>query len=184
LSCETWSELVSKGERLLREGSPERLWAERHFSHCPSCAERAFLLDPSWALNRLEKQSFTHAEIASLKLSLLEAGRLREVESSVRPRRRAIQAAAALAVLTLVVAGGVRWRIAGSFGASGESQVSGTVTEARAPTALGERSRAVVTGVDLSRPTVGSVAPAAARVYDFGQEDFSLVMVVHETLDL
>jgi hypothetical protein len=36
----------------------------------------------------------------------------------------------------------------------------------------------------LSWPAVGSVAPAAARVYDLGQQDFALVMVVHETLDL
>lgn len=201
MSCETWNELASYADRLLREGSPERSSAERHFARCPSCAERAFLLDPSWAISRttrttrttrtnrlepsessepsapsapLERASFGSREIADLKRAVLEAGRIRVVEGAVHRRRAGMRVAIAAAVLSVLLAGGALLRTIGPD------------TKIEVITSAAEDEFFAVSGVavDLSLPALGSLVPAAARVYDFGQEDFALVMVVHETLDL
>ncbi len=198
MSCETWNELASYADRLLREGSPERLSAERHFARCPSCAERAFLLDPSWAVSRttrttrtnrleppessepsapsapLERASFGSREIADLKRAVLEAGRIRVVEGAVHRRRAGMRVAIAAAVLSVLVAGGALLRTIGPE----------TKIEVITPAAEEEFFAVSEVALDLSLPTLGSLVPAAARVYDFGQEDFAFVMVVHETLDL
>ncbi len=192
MSCDTWNELASFADRLLREGSPERSLAERHFARCPSCAERAFLLDPSWAVSRTnrlgqsqqaeptepsdlaETTSFGSREIADLKRIVLEAGRIRAVEGSVHQRPTGRRIAIAAAVLLVLVAGGALFRTIGPA----------TKTEVITPAAAEDFFSISAPAVDLSLPAVGSLAPAAARVYDFGQEDFALVMVVHETLDL
>ena len=180
VSCPTWNELTSYADRLLQEGSPERALAERHFSRCPSCVQRAFLLDPSWAVSRTsrselsEPASFGSREIEVLKRSVLETGRIRAVEGSVRERRIGMRVAIAAAVLSVLV-GGTAWlRPIGPE----------TKTEGIKPAAEVEFFVISGSAVGLSLPTVAALTPAAARVYDFGQEDFALVMVVHETLDL
>ena len=208
MSCETWNELASYADRLLWEGSPERLSAERHFARCPSCAERAFLLDPSWAVsrttrtNRLERSEssepsalsapadppewagFGSREIADLKRNVLEAGRIRAVEGAVHKRRAGMRVAIAAALLSVLVAGGALLRTIGPFRAAIAPESMATKAEGIAPAAEEEFFAVSEVALDLSLPTLGSLVPAAARVYDFGQEDFAFVMVVHETLDL
>jgi len=205
VSCETWNELASYADRLLWEGSPERLSAERHFARCPSCAERAFLLDPSWAVsrttrtNRLERSessepsapsdppertSFGSREIADLKRDVLEAGRIRAVEGAVHKRRAGMRVAIAAALLSVLVAGGALLRTIGPFRAAIAPESMATKAAGIAPAAEEEFFAVSEVALDLSLPTLGSLVPAAARVYDFGQEDFAFVMVVHETLDL
>jgi len=209
VSCETWNELASYADRLLREGSPERLSAERHFARCPSCAERAFLLDPSWAVNRTtrtsrrtnrwqrsessepsapsdppERTSFGSREIADLKRDVLEAGRIRAVEGAVHKRRAGMRVAIAAALLSVLVAGGALLRTIGPFRAAIAPESMATKAAGIAPAAEEEFFAVSEVALDLSLPTLGSLVPAAARVYDFGQEDFAFVMVVHETLDL
>ncbi len=193
MSCEVWDELASHGERLLQEGSPERSRAERHFARCSACAERAFLLDPSWAVRRLdrsgelhelERASFGEDEIAELKRDVLEAGRIRDVESTVRSHRRFTRVVVAAALFAVVVAGGALMRTAGDFWAPSSSRSTSFTAETIAPPRSSELLPTSGASIDLSLPSVGSLAPSAARVYDLGQEDFALVMVVHETLDL
>lgn len=195
MSCESWSELLAHGERLLWEGSPERQAAERHFRSCPSCAERAFLLDPSWSVRRwtrssesrsLEDSSYRSSEIAELKGKILEAGRMREFEGSVRRAPVSIRAAAAAALLAVLLAGGALLRTSGGAWQAkddGNSEASVRGSGSTLPVAVRD-SLFSAAAVELSLPAVGFLAPAAARVYDLGQEDFALVMVVHETLDL
>lgn len=174
MSCKVWNELASAGEALLREESPERLRAEQHLAVCSSCAERAFLLDPSWAVRRSFGQVFEASEITELKRSVTKAGRLLDIERTVAPRRRWVRAAAiAVLVAMAAVAGIVSSR---TDSARTETQVQ--VPEAPRPVRLS------ADGVDASLPVIGSLAPAAARVYELGEEEFALVMVVHETLDL
>jgi len=191
VSCETWSELASLGESLLMEGSPERERAQRHFERCPSCAGMAYLLDPSWALRgsersprlgRLEQTGFSESEISILKRDVLESGRMREVEVSVRPRRDRFHAAIAVGLLLVVAVGAALLRTGDSLTVV-DSGAPGS-TEATVAARRGEVLSIPADRAGLSLPVLGSVAPAAARVYDFGQEDFALVMVVHETLDL
>ena len=126
MSCESWSELLEQGQRLLWEGSPERRSAEQHFRSCPDCAERAFLLDPSWSVRRWtrssesesesrshEDSSYRGSEIAELKDKILEAGRMLEFEGSVRRAPVSIRAAAAAALLAILLAGGALLRTNG-----------------------------------------------------------------------
>lgn len=190
MSCEVWTELAESGERLLREGSPEREAAERHFRSCPRCARRAFLLDPSWAVSREASSAedsgrLPRAELVDLERKILDAGRLQALDGSVRRGRRSIRGAAAAVLAAVVLAGGAllgtngwSWRVLAPDVA--QSAVPGSLS-----VAPGERRDLFGSAaVQVSLPVIGSLAPEAARVYDLGQDDFALVMVVHETLDL
>lgn len=184
MSCETWQELVEQGDLLLCEDSRERLAAQRHFRSCPSCAERAYLLDPGWAVRRSVTQMPGEAEIAELKRSILAAGRTRELESAVRGAPSRVRVAAAIALFSVVIAAGALIRVGGP--AKPTARVSNTenVAVETVPASVAATASAFGTVSELSLPAIGSLAPSAARVYDLGQEDFALVMVVHETLDL
>ncbi|MBT8491428.1 MAG: zf-HC2 domain-containing protein [Deltaproteobacteria bacterium] len=188
MTCATWQELTSSGARLLREGSPERQAAERHLAGCPECSERAFLLDPSWAVRpigsecRSPSEGFSGDEIEALKRSVLEGGRIRTVEDRVRRKRFAVNASVAAVLACALLAGGVLMRSArpgdGAVGfdamspAAGGAQPSGI--DSAVPSSVG----------GPSAPAVASLVQGAARVYDLGQPDFTLVMVVDETLDI
>lgn len=191
MSCAHWSVLVRQDERLLREGSAEREAAERHFRACPSCAERAFLLDPSWAVARESSSPAVTAEvprveILELERKILDAGRFRDLEGSVRRAPLSMRVAAAAALAAVLLAGGV---LLGTNGWSWRTDLTGPQD---APASVGSPAIPIdardffadAAAVQLSLPAVGSLAPEAARIYDLGQDDFALVMVVHETLDL
>ncbi len=180
MSCAIWRELAASGEALLREGSPERARAEGHFATCASCAERAFLLDPSWAVRRLPDAGFTAAEIARLERSLGDAGRLREIEGAIAPVRRGWRAAAVGGLLALGTMAGL---LSIRSGADRTAESPGA-PEARLQAAAEAAPQEAGGRAGVSLPAIGAVAPAAARVYELGEDDFALVMVVHETLDL
>lgn len=81
--------------------------------------------------------------------------------------------AAAALTLSIVIAGGALLQSTGPFRRPAEPVLTAGETVPRS--------------WDAGQPSpqaVSSLLPAAARVYDLGQEDFALVMVVDETLDL
>ena len=179
MTCSTWSRLVSQGESLLREASPERDAAELHFASCSECAQKAFLLDPSWALRRpgatgpKGEAGFSSSEIADLEKIVLGGRRLLRIDGAARREVRAVSLAAAALTLSIVVAGAAMFQYTRPFRRPAEPVATAAETTPRSWDAGGPAPQAV-----------GSVLPAAARVYDLGQEDFALVMVVDETLDL
>jgi hypothetical protein len=186
--------MVAQGSSLLRDGSPERASAEAHFAACPECAQRAFLLDPGWALRRPGREDstpvpgFAASEIAELENSILSGGRMLRIEETATLRVPAANFAVAALVLAIVGVGAVLLQSTGLSRDPLEPDASGAF--AGAPGAPAFQSVAPPSA-DVARevaepwlPAVGSLQPAAARVYDLGQEDFALVMVVDETLDL
>lgn len=184
MSCRTWNELTALGDALLVEDSTERARAESHFESCPACAERAFLLDPGWALRRSPAADFSGAEIEELELRSLRAGRLRDIERSVGAGRwRSLAATVAIAIGLAAVAGVMSLRTQtpptpaplASLAQEAPVAAAGEFFEPAQPT---------LESPGPSASAIGSVAPAAARVYEIGGEDVDLVMVVHETLDL
>lgn len=177
MSCRTWHELIALGDSLLVEDSPERARALGHFESCPACAERSFLLDPGWSLRRSPDAAFSSEEIEELELRSLREGRLRDLERSVGAGRwRSLAAAAVVAVGVAAIAGVMSLRTDAPKALNPEAAV--------AAEGLFEPVEPNIEAPGLSVSAIGSVAPAAARVYEIGGEDFALVMVVHETLDL
>lgn len=177
MSCRVWEELAAAGEAVLREDAPERLRAEAHFRECPSCAEKAFLLDPSWAVRKLPAPEFGAEDLAEIQRSLARAERMRGVErrfGTRHPGRRI--AAAAVLVALLGVAGILSDR-------SNSVEVADSGGFLVKPGAEG-RQGDPADELELSLPAIGSLAPETARIYELGEEEFALVMVVHETLDL
>ena len=184
MSCPVWSELNRAGDELLREGSKVRLRAEKHFTECACCADRAYLLDPSWAVRRLGPVEFSGDEAADLGRSILEGARLRRIDREVasRPpessrstlRQRAGMVAAGGALL-FAAASGLVLRPSGGE-KSAESLIQGTQVDVFAPVVKPRTQQWL--------PRIGELTPAEARVYELGQKEFALVMVVHETLDL
>ena len=177
MSCAVWSELVEAGDELLREGSPVRLRAESHFAECPACARRAYLLDPGWAVRGLGPARFSTEETAELERKILDSTRVLGLGKEMRLERSGRRRAGVLAagvVIALATTAGLSLR-RGAGEAPAPPPVSAAVELFGA-----DRSGSTV----QSLPRLGGLQPAEARVYELGQKDFALVMVVHETLDL
>lgn len=182
MSCDVWEDLCASGEALLVEDSAERIRAERHFEVCSLCAGRAFLLDPSWAVRNSAALDFAPDELNELKHRLADAGRFRELERSVTARGgRALAASVAVVAALAVVAGVMSMRSDSTVTQDRVVAENRAQVEASAP---GDGAGDTRPGTSLSVSAIGSVVPAAARVYEIGEEDFALVMVVHESLDL
>ncbi|MFQ5526026.1 MAG: hypothetical protein ACE5GX_07155 [Thermoanaerobaculia bacterium] len=180
MSCPVWEDLAASADELLQESSPERLRAERHFRECPECAGKAFLLDPSWAVRRMDDSEFDAKEISELQEELVESGRIRALDRRVGSRAARWRIAAAAALIALAAVAGMLANRSSVVSTAAVADPIDTVEPTRAA-----EVRTVDSGLaDVSLPAIGSLAPAAARVYEIGEEDFALVMVVHETLDL
>lgn len=169
MSCREWTRWQG-GDEFLRPGAPGRRAALDHAADCPDCRRRALELDPSLTVSSLAVPEATPGEIEAIRANVLALRRMRDVER--RPRRRWAPARlAAVACLTVGIL------------------LFAEETGDREP---GERAAAAGSALLLSEdyrlygslPLVESLEPAEARIYQLGRDDFSLVWIVDESIEV
>lgn len=169
MSCPDWT-LLGADDQFLRPGASARRSALEHAADCPGCRREALRLDPSLAVEGMAVGDATRAEIDAIKDGVMALCRMRRVERQSRPRRARVRLAA-VACLTVVVL-----LFAGETGDRSPDE---------APAGDGP---ALLLSEDYrlygSLPLVESLEPAEARVYQIGREDFSLVWIVDESIEV
>lgn len=169
MSCPDWRRLA-KDDGFLRPAAASRRAALEHAAACPRCRREALRLDPSLAVAELPVAAATRAEIDAVKDNVLALRRMRRVEREAEPRRGRTRWAA-VAGLTLVAL---------LFGGeTGDRSPGESTTGARPAPLLSEDYR-----LYGSLPLVESLQPAEARVYQLGRDDFSLVWIVDESIEV
>ena len=163
-----WADLVAHR----RTGSNEPAgWrgALEHLRECGACRERALIEDPTLVFVAGEAVAVSEAEVEAMVADVGNLIRARETEraadSSGRRVWRYAAAAAAAAVMVFLPTFSAR-------------QVTGTADTAQVGPAP---------GADLSEspaPMIEALDRPEARIYQLGEEDLSIVMVVHESLDV
>ncbi|HEV2855429.1 MAG TPA: hypothetical protein VHC97_21735 [Thermoanaerobaculia bacterium] len=167
MNCPDWSRLAAERKRDLSE--PEG-WAEAlaHFDSCGLCHKEALAADPLLVFRRLPAVELTPAEesleVESMQQAVAAMRTARRLEA--RGRFAGWRRWAAAAVLAAVSLGVGRDK-------SPRLQEVAAVPPAYAPAV---QKPAVPTIEDLDRP--------GARVYQMGDEGFSISMIIDESLDV
>ena len=172
MSCPDWRSLVA--HRFAPDGREAADWpaARAHLEECPACRRRALALDPTLVfagLNRLQER----AQPPSLDTD--------EIRRSLRTMRRTQALAARHSRLTLPgrVAAALVLALAALL--LGGVPTGGPASE---PAGAGFGYPWLPQSEVASPPFVEAVGRPEARIYQLGQEDFSLVMIVDENLDV
>jgi hypothetical protein len=193
--CPDWPALVAR-----RDGGdepPEWRDALVHLDACGDCRDAALAADPTLVFRRLRHAAVEPAaDVDSMRqavAALRRASRVTAVEAGVEPvsaRRRAVghrlrQAAAAL---LLAAAGFGAWFVGQDQPGypAAQSAVAASVAEPWSASPVTTAARAPRSAEELaSRPVFeGLSTPRTADVYQLGEEDLLVVMVVDETLDI
>lgn len=155
------------GDEVLVEGSAHRRRLLELAEVDAQGKRRALLLDPGLAARSTPTGGFSDAEIQNLKRSVLEARRLREVESATRrPVSHLLSTIAATLILGMVFVLPV--------GLEKRDDAVGNLTSAGlsiAPEAI-------------THPGFEALGLPGARVYELADEAFSLVLIVDESFEL
>lgn len=169
MRCPDWT-LLAADDEFLRPGTGARRAALEHAADCPACRREALRLDPSLAAAGVAVDDATRAEIDAIKDGAMALCRMRRVERQSRPRRARVRlaAVACLTVLALLFAG-----------ETGDRSPDEVAPGDGPALLLSEDYR-----LYGSLPLVESLAPAEARVYQIGREDFSLVWIVDESIEV
>ncbi len=190
MSCPDWRALVA--HRWARDAEPPPEWAAAlaHLEECDGCRRAALALDPSLVFSRLAGAGFdrsersersVHDEAREIAAGVRTLVRAREAERTLgrssRPAaRRAGLAAAALALGAALFLTTHASRHAGAPAAParGPFVAGAPALDEVAPPSAEAASPALVDALD--RPQ--------ARIYQLGQDDLSVVMIVDESLDV
>lgn len=189
MTCDFWRAHGKQRTDLLVDGSSGRLAASAHLEICPECRSRAFLLDPSWARLEEPNPDFSQTEIDETKRRILAGRRLSDVADVARvsdaeaavsvssnpkstaPRNTAwLRAAAIAASLGVLLMFGVSRRPPSSW--------------AQRAVPVPEQALSAAAGLVPNFSSIDPLLPTRARVYELGQADFSLVILVDESLDI
>lgn len=174
MSCPNWSELLEQRERADR-GLPSG-WSEAigHLRGCGSCRSKAVRLDPTLLFSAQPTLQVTDAEVSDIVASVRTLRRARQAEEAVgEPRRRWGRfAAAAAAIFLLVLLPNLTPR-----------QAAPPLTDAPRLASEFVASPGSIVG-EASAPVIEPLDLPLARIYQLGEEDLSVVMVVDESLDV
>ncbi len=160
MSCPQWAELLA--HRFEPRGDAPPGWgaAMRHLDGCPRCREEAVAIDPLLAFRDAEPVAVTPEEIAALRddvRAVLRAESFPATEGRPGASRWAAAALVAASILLLPATTGTP--------PAGDGWLPAVIEAPATPAIDG-----------LDRPS--------ARIYEWGAEDLSVVMVVDETLDV
>ena len=156
--------------------------AEEHLRGCAMCRRAATAIDPTLAFRDAARWAPPTAEIADIHRAVRTLRRASEVERragagkqsapsrarGVSRRERGPLAAAALFALVLALQPASVSRNTGDAPATPEPAAAGRLLRAARPAA----------------PAIEGVDRPDARVYEWGADDLSVVMVVDESLDV
>jgi hypothetical protein len=176
MSCPDWRRLLAARDRA--EGVTEPAWrsAVEHLGGCPSCRATAFELDPSLLFVAQSPIEVSDDEIGTIQANVRVLRRARAQErAALEPRRRMARIASAAAVISLMVLLPTH--------TSRQSTILPVVagpslTLQRAPFAGG------LAFEDSSAPLIEPYDLPLARIYQLGEDDLSVVMVVDESIDV
>jgi len=174
VSCRDWRRLLA--HRFDPELPVPREWerAREHLAGCPSCRREAAAIDPTLAFQGAAAWPAGGEEVEAVRLAvraLRRTGRLRAGGAGARPGARRRMAFAAFFAALLAMLPAVVDRHAGELVRAAAVRSGGG--ERAAPRPAGP----VASAIDgLDRPL--------ARIYEWGAEDLSVVMVVDESLDV
>jgi len=198
MTCPDWNRLVAERDAAPPSARPAGIpagaaaWdrALAHLDRCPACGPRALAADPTLVFRRLPAPEVGDADVEAMRRaveSMRRAGRVAAAETGrpaaaegfrrlrvpAAPRSwRQLAAAAALAAASL----GLWLSAPDEAGRSAEPlRAAAGQPAAAAPSAP----------VPASEPAFLELAePRAADVYQVGEEDLLVVMVMDETLDV
>lgn len=173
MSCPKWHALLERRAA----GPPPREWPEavRHLRDCADCRRRALALDPTLLFVAEPPLEVSDREVETIRRNVAALCRARRVERDCESRRGRLArpAAAAIvgAVLLLLPTHTARPPIPSGF----LQQAAGGAT----PFVVESTSAS-----EAPAPVLEQLDRRSARVYQFGEEDLSVVMVVDETFDI
>lgn len=186
MTCPDWTTLTA--HRLVRDGiePPEWQAALAHAGGCPACRRAAVAADPTLLFQRLAEPELAASAdspaalqtIAAMQQAVATLRRAAAAPSQSAGRRRRfgwrVAAAAALPLCALVLHGVER--------PGPENLVA---TRELVPIADVARTASAAPSAELvALPLVDELSSPAARVYELGGTDLSVVMIVDETLDV
>lgn len=174
MSCPNWSELLEQREQAKQELPSDWSEAIGHLRGCRGCRSEALRLDPTLLFSTQPTLEVTDAEVSDIVASVRTLRRSRQTEEDVgEPRRRWGRfAAAAAAIFLLVLLPNLTPR-----------QAAPPLTDSPRLASEFVAAPGSIVG-DLSAPVIEPLDLPLARIYQLGEEDLSVVMVVDESLDV
>lgn len=183
MNCPDWKTLLAHRLDSDRESEsgvdgPPSEWPEalEHLEECPACRRRALALDPSLIFAAQAPLGVSDDEVGLIKANVHTLLRARAAEhASHRVRRGLGRLAAAAAVVALMV-----------LLPTHTSRQA--LTSSPALPGLASDARSVPAGdgllVEAPSPLIEPLDLPAARIYQLGGGDFSIVMVVDDSIDV
>lgn len=177
MTCRDWTSYLEFRAR--RDGLAPADWrtAKEHLEGCPECREAALRVDPTLVFHRLpEIQQPSAQTVEAMVDSVTQLVRARRVElrgiASTRPTKKFYFAASVLLAVGVLLMGGP---LLPPVPETSLAQLD------FGPTAPAGKSRQ---RAGIALPLVESLERSDARVYQLEEDDFSLVMIVAEGLDV
>ncbi len=172
-ACLDWGKVAREADRFLSEDSAERMRALRHVEECPSCRRAALRFDPTLAVTHLAPAEVESSDVEAVKRQVEAMRRVRAMEIG----RRGSGLAHAAAVILLL---GVGFMFAGPVRDPNAPATLPQIT-ANGPGSFFDAGNRRSTA---SLAVVESISPSSARIYHLDQQDFPVVMIVDESIDL
>lgn len=179
VTCPEWRPLLAHRFDAALEAPGHWPAAEAHLEQCAECRRAAMAIDPTLAFRGAAVWASTAGESAAILQAVRTLRRTADLESrtegaggepAARPRSRERGRLAAAAVFALVLA--LKPAITDRIGVE--------------PTAVLEPAPAaqLLRAARPAAPAIEGVDRPGARVYEWGADDLSVVMVVDESLDV
>ena len=174
MSCFDWRPLLAHRFDSELEAPPQWRQARLHLESCEACRLEASLLDPTLVFKNAAAWSPEGAEFEAIRAAVRTLRRTGElsarattVDAEARVRSRRIVSAALLAVALAM--------LPSSTANKGAEHVE---SSRFAP------SSQILRTAGPAAPAIEGIDRPAARVYEWGADDLSVVMVVDESLDV
>lgn len=179
MNCPDWPHLLSDRERRERSGrlEPSAAWkaAAEHMPGCASCRLTAIDLDASLLFQSQPAIEVSDDEIDAIRANVRTLRRSRAAERrSGESRRRLGRVAAAAAVVSLMVLLPTHNSRQPAPVVSGANLAADASLPIPGTLVFGDGPAPVIEPLDLP----------AARIYQLGADDLSVVMVVDESIDV
>ncbi len=180
MTCSEGRRLMGRFRSDARLHDSERRGLMEHFAGCTRCRREGLAIDPTLLLLGASSLEMRSSEIVSIRQTVQAMRRARELErAGARPWRRVRRAAAMSVLLTalLLFPGGGQERLEERNATSGhQTPSSGSLYS------LGEGHTQISIWDSLS--LIENLDRPDARIYQWTEQDLSVVMIVDESLDL